>query len=72
MVGILQRKTNTVSHSDSVAHDSGRNERGNEILYGRADQNLREAWVNLLNGLEKSRRFMNFVRNIGNRTMFWD
>jgi hypothetical protein len=44
-------------------------------LFGRADQNLWEiwirflweAWITFLNELEKSRRFANFVKNVGNR-----
>jgi hypothetical protein len=36
------------------------------------DQNLWEAWIDFLNELEKSRRFANFVKNVGNWTIFRD
>jgi hypothetical protein len=36
------------------------------------DQNLWEACINFLNELKKSRRFANFAKNVGNRTIFRD
>jgi hypothetical protein len=39
-------------------------------LNGCADQNLWEGWINFSNELEKARRFANFMKNVGNRTIF--